>query len=386
MRGSCALFYERLPRRGVFKSAPTAWACGDLHLENFGSYKADNRQVYFDINDFDEAALAPASWDLVRLLASLWVGADALGLSATDSATLAAAQLAAYADALALGRTGWVERDTADGLVRGLLDGLRQRSRPQFLDSYSQLQKPVKKRSGPHRVLRVDGKKALPASPQQRAAVTALIDRFALTQPEPGFFEVLDVARRIAGTGSLGVERYTVLVAGKGSPDDNHLLDLKAALPSSLPPVLADGAPRWDSQAQRIVALQQRLQAAPMAFLHALPLGGQTGGQATGAPTAEPTGVLRGLQPSQDRVTLDRRGQRLADIASVLCTMGRLLAWAQLRSASRQGAAGADELVDFGQRSKWRSKLLDAAQACALQVQADAHTFNQAYDDGAFNA
>ncbi len=47
-------------------------------MENFGSYKGDNRQVYFDINDFDEGALAPASWDLVRLLASIQCGADAL--------------------------------------------------------------------------------------------------------------------------------------------------------------------------------------------------------------------------------------------------------------------------------------------------------------------
>ena len=66
LRGTCHLFYAQLPQAGVFKSAPLAWACGDLHLENFGSYKADNRLVQFDINDFDEAALARASWDLLR--------------------------------------------------------------------------------------------------------------------------------------------------------------------------------------------------------------------------------------------------------------------------------------------------------------------------------
>ena len=64
LRGTCHLFYERLPTGGVFKSAPLTWVCGDLHLENFGSYKGDNRLVYFDLNDFDEAALAPASWEL----------------------------------------------------------------------------------------------------------------------------------------------------------------------------------------------------------------------------------------------------------------------------------------------------------------------------------
>ena len=59
LRGTCHLFYARLPSHTLFQRAPLAWCCGDMHLENFGSYKADNRLVYFDINDFDEAALAP---------------------------------------------------------------------------------------------------------------------------------------------------------------------------------------------------------------------------------------------------------------------------------------------------------------------------------------
>src|SRR5439155_13621635 len=76
LRGTCHLFYDRLPQDGLFRSAPLTWICGDLHLENFGSYKGDNRLVYFDVNDFDEAALAPASWDIVRFLTSVLVGAD----------------------------------------------------------------------------------------------------------------------------------------------------------------------------------------------------------------------------------------------------------------------------------------------------------------------
>src|SRR5712671_315 len=51
--------------------APLVWVCGDLHLENFGSFHGDDGRANFDVNDFDEAALAPASWDLARLLTSL---------------------------------------------------------------------------------------------------------------------------------------------------------------------------------------------------------------------------------------------------------------------------------------------------------------------------
>src|SRR4051812_17715226 len=63
-RGTCHLFYEDL--KGVdLPPSPLSWICGDLHLENFGSYKGDNGLVYFDLNDFDEGVLAPASWELV---------------------------------------------------------------------------------------------------------------------------------------------------------------------------------------------------------------------------------------------------------------------------------------------------------------------------------
>jgi uncharacterized protein (DUF2252 family) len=47
-------------------------------LRNGRSYKGDNRLVYFDINDFDEGVLAPASWDLLRMLASILVGRESL--------------------------------------------------------------------------------------------------------------------------------------------------------------------------------------------------------------------------------------------------------------------------------------------------------------------
>src|ERR1700712_3423208 len=66
-RGTCHLFYEDLAKAANFPASPNTWICGDLHLENFGSYTADNDLVYFDLNDFDESVLAPAAWELVRL-------------------------------------------------------------------------------------------------------------------------------------------------------------------------------------------------------------------------------------------------------------------------------------------------------------------------------
>jgi uncharacterized protein (DUF2252 family) len=73
LRGSCHLFYEQLPIACAFAvdAAPHAWICGDAHMENFGCYKGDNRLAYFDLNDFDEATLAPLTWDLVLKFTAL---------------------------------------------------------------------------------------------------------------------------------------------------------------------------------------------------------------------------------------------------------------------------------------------------------------------------
>jgi len=373
MRGTCHLFYARLARAGGLGAAPPAWCCGDLHLENFGSYRGDNGLVHFDVNDHDEAALAPAHWDLLRLLSSLEVAAASAALGRArrpDGVALARTLLQAYAQALALGKSYWVERDTATGPVRALLERVRERDRAKFLDARTQPH--GKSKSSPGRRLRIDTGKALPASRAQRAIVEGGLATFARAQPDPRFYEPLDVARRIAGTGSLGVERYVVLV--RGGPDGLHLLDLKHALPSSLSPRLG-AQPRWPDEAQRIVALQQRLQAVSMARLHALKVAGRPF-------------VLRELQPSEDRVALDGLGRGGKDMTQFAATLGRLLAWAQLRSAGRQGSATADALIDFAQRKllrpKGEARLLEAARASAEQVLADARRYAEAYDDGAF--
>ncbi|MFC5476355.1 DUF2252 domain-containing protein [Paraherbaspirillum soli] len=364
LRGSCHLFYDRLPSSDLFKSAPLAWICGDLHLENFGSYKGDNRLVYFDMNDFDEAVLAPASWELVRFLTSVLVGADTLSATAAEALVLCQSFIDAYAAALAQGHMRWVERDTAQGIVGDLLNSLRQRQRPHHLNRRTE-------RKGKQRILRLDGKKALPVGAKQRARITAFMQQYAAQQPDPDFYQVLDVARRIAGTGSLGVDRYVILVHGKGSPDGNYLLDLKQALPSALLPHLKVAQPKWKSEAHRVVELQRRCQAVSMAFLQPVMVG-------------KTSYVLRGLQPSEDRVTLDRPSHTMQELQRAIGTMGKIVAWDQLRSAGRQGSASADELIDFGQRKKWKRQLMDMALDCAAQVHKDWLTYCRAYDDGDF--
>ncbi|HQS03639.1 MAG TPA: DUF2252 family protein [Halothiobacillus sp.] len=112
LRGTCHLFYDRLPHELMLDEAPATWVCGDLHLENFGSYKGDNRLTYFDLNDFDEAALAPCTWELVRCLTSILVGAHSLSIKRPEALALCDRFLEGYTTALASGKARWIERDT----------------------------------------------------------------------------------------------------------------------------------------------------------------------------------------------------------------------------------------------------------------------------------
>jgi uncharacterized protein (DUF2252 family) len=344
LRGACHLFYDQIPDSALFGDAPLAWCCGDLHFENFGSYKGDNRLVYFDINDYDEAALAPVTWDLIRLLTSIQCGADALNATRAEALAVSQSCVDGYRSALSNGKPLWVERDTSGGLVHTLLTALESRKRADFLDKRTI-------RKGGERCLKLDGAKALQASDSQKKSVIAFINRFAGEQPNPKFFRVLDIGRRIAGTGSLGVVRYVVLVEGKGSPDGNYLLDIKEARPSAMVPHLTRlgiKQPTWTDEASRVVTVQKRMQAVDHAFLHAVKL--------DGLPC-----ILRGLQPSEDRVAIGEWGEKLDRLKEVVTTMGHILAWDHLRASGRSGSARADELIAFAQRTDWAKDMQGAA-------------------------
>ena len=363
LRGTCHLFYEDWPKRSALNAAPRTWISGDLHLENFGSYKGDDRIIYFDINDFDEAVLAPCTWELARFATSVLVAAQDYRIAAKQAGALCRTFLDAYASALARGKARRVERLVAEGMVRDLLDGVLHRSRRELLD------KRTERRS--KRRLRFD-RRALPATAQQQRMVAACLRAYGRGKDDPGFFRVLDVARRVAGTGSLGVQRYVALVEGKGSPDDNYLIDLKEARSSALAPYVPCKQPRWPNEAGRVVRIQDRMQCAAPALFDAVTIGGTDF-------------VLRELQPSEDRLAFESR-MKIDRLTSVMRTMGYVTAWSQLRGAGRQGSAIADELIAFAGKSGWQRDVLDYAKSYAKQVDADWKAFRRAAAEGLVSA
>jgi uncharacterized protein (DUF2252 family) len=356
LRGTSHLFHEDWPAEPLLDRAPLAWICGDLHLENFGSYKGDNRLTYFDLNDFDEATLAPCTRDLARFVTSVLVAARGLKLKERDGTTLAKRFLSSYREALAEGKARWVERQTAEGMVRALLREARYLTRKRLLDMRTKV-------VGKSRRIRL-GKRALPVSAADRKKVERIIEKLASGESNPAFYTPVDVARRVAGTASLGLERYVLLVEGRGAPDKLAILDLKQAIPPSLPTSATSSRVVWSSEAQRVVSIQQWVQAVPPALLHPVRAGTRSY-------------VLRELQPTQDRLSLEAWDRTLRQLEGVMVTMGQVVAWSHLRSGGRQGSANADQWIAFAEEKAWEAAILEFAMGYGRHVERDWAEFTE---------
>ncbi len=363
-RSACHLFYEDLPINSWFKKAPLVWICGDLHVENFGNYKADNRHVYFDINDFDEAVLAPCTWEIARLLTSIFVSTETYAVGLQVAEKLAQKFLNSYIKTISEGKAYWMGEDTAPPVIEDLLSRKNQVKRRDLLEERTIFDQDKQLRS-----LKIDFKKAKPISDQQRRKVTSFMEAFAAEQPNPQFFKLLDVAQRIAGKGSLGIERYVLLVEGKGSPDGNYLLDLKKSFPSSLANYTIWAQPKWQSEGDRIVAIQKRLQAIPIAFLHSVTID-------------KDSFVLRELQSTQsptDHLKIEKWDDKLEESEQLMQSLGQVVAWAHLRSSAKQGSAIVDQLIDFASKSKWKTEVMEYAKKYSQQVHQDWKEFCRNY-------
>lgn len=354
-RGTCHLFYQALPTSITQVSAPQVWICGDLHLENFGTYKGDDRQIYFGINDFDEGVLAPCTWDIVRLVTSLFIATGDLNIDPVDATRLAQTYLKNYETALSTGRIRAIVADNAHGIVEDLLLNLSQRKRLDLLAERTELIKE-------HRRLRFNEEKILEIDKQQQQRVVEAINIWANTQVNPEFFKVLDVGFRIAGTGSLGLDRYLILVEGKGSPSHNYLLDLKEQQNSVLQPYLTTPQPNWVNQATRVMKVQQLVQSASPAIATAIELNGTSY-------------FLRELQPSQDKITLKAGKYSFDELSSLIEIMAQVTASTHLHGSGKSGAAIADDLIAFAHDSTWRTEILTYAHEYAKQVQLDYQDF-----------
>jgi uncharacterized protein (DUF2252 family) len=360
-RGTCHLFYQDWPRETPLNNAPTVWISGDLHLENFGSYRGDNRLVYFDINDFDEAVLAPCTWELARLLTSVLLSNLRLGINDAQAARLGQLLVHTYAQTLAKGQVFHVERATSTGLIHQLLYSLKKRSHKTFLAQYTV------KRGNQYR-LRADNNRTVALPADEYGTIKTLLENWQQKQHMPPFTEVIDVARHVAGLGSLGLPHYIILVQAKSTANSNFLLTLKEEAGSSLEPYAIIKQPHWRNEAERVITCQRRLQAVSPAMHHAVTGNGKSY-------------ILREFQAENQRVKIDTKNGKFSRIEKLITTLAKITAWDHLRSAGHQGASLPDVLIAFGERPDWQSQILSYAQEYAIKVKADHAEFKAAQTD-----
>lgn len=186
-----ATFYRWLQRWpeacGSLDAAPMVLGIGDLHVENFGTWRDADGRLVWGVNDFDDAGRAPYPADLVRLATSAWLAADA-GRVDLKPKRVCEALLEGYARGVREGGRAFVLAEH-NGWLREVVDW-QWRSPAAFW-------KKLQRRSEPST--------AVPDS--VHSALRALM-------PERGIRYVL--RRRIAGLGSLGRPRYVALAPWRG--------------------------------------------------------------------------------------------------------------------------------------------------------------------------
>lgn len=340
-RGTNHIFYEDLSKDN-FTSSPQCWICGDLHLENFGTFKGDNRLVYFDLNDFDESILAPVEWEIVRVITSIFLAFDSLKITDEEALKSAKKFLKTYSGIIAKGKPRYIEARIAKGIVKRFLTKVETRSDKKLFESRTVQKKGILKLSnGRNKQLVIDKK-------LKNALIEAFKPWMESNNAPPNNYKVLDVRFRLAGTGSLGVKRYVFLIEKITDKSKHMLIDMKQATASSLVPFVKIAQPQWESESERIITIQKVMQNTSPAQLSTLNFEGDSY-------------IMQEMQPTKDRINFKLIQNNFKEVCDVLEDMALISASAHLRSVGRKGACSADDLMEFGKEEIWHNKILDYA-------------------------
>jgi uncharacterized protein (DUF2252 family) len=265
---------------GTPKSGLRVQACGDCHVSNFGGFGSPERQLVFDINDFDETLRAPWEWDVKRLATSIvlagrqngdgehrcekavWVAVESYRQHMTEYANMPALEV-------------WYSQIEAGTLIAGA----KSKAAKKY---WEQIEAKAKLQTAEHVFPRITNVvKSLPRiidnppliyHPRQRIKlarrVREMFRRYRLTLPEErrviiDRYDIVDIARKVVGVGSVGTRcAIVLLMADQGDP---LFLQFKEALPSVLEPYA--GKSRYTYHGERVVTGQRMLQSASDIFL-----------------------------------------------------------------------------------------------------------------------
>lgn len=271
-RGSAAAMASDLANTPV--TGVNVQACGDAHADNFGGYASPERNVVYDVNDFDETLPAPWELDVKRLAASLVLGGREAGLE--DSSARAQAEIATSAYCAAL--SALVEMTTIDihyshlegnsylatigdptvrESVQEYLDRARRRTNQQAMRKWTEVRNGALRFREEPPILQHLSDQAVDRLHDRYNSYrqTLQVNRRRLLEQ----YRFRDAAHRVVGVGSVGLRSYVLLLEGRGEPDP-LFIQIKQAVSSVLTPYW--GPSGYSTHGERVVAGQRIMQAA----------------------------------------------------------------------------------------------------------------------------
>jgi uncharacterized protein (DUF2252 family) len=253
--------------------------CGDAHVLNFGLWATPERNLAFDLRDFDETLPGPFEWDVQRLATSLVIAARENG-QAGMARDAARAAVRGYRKHLAECAAGseldvWYDITHVDTLLdaftqpeaRELMHAriTRQASRNTSRVALEKLTEPYKghlriTERAPFRVHLADA---------ERTQAVSAYDNYLHSLRDPQHlllerFRLVDVARQVVGVGSVGMRIYLVLLEGRGG-DDPVFLQIKQASASVYEPLVAPS--EYENHGQRVIVGKRLMQSASDIFV-----------------------------------------------------------------------------------------------------------------------
>ncbi|MFD0345382.1 DUF2252 domain-containing protein [Kitasatospora aburaviensis] len=286
-RGAAAIMASDLA--GSPDSGIRTQLCGDAHMLNFRLLASPERQLVFDINDFDETLPGPWEWDVKRLASSLVIAARANGFEDAERAAIVGATVRSYREAMRRfagmhNLDVWYTRMDAERLrelaegrvsrhgLRGLDQAMAKARTRDSLQAFGKLTEvvgdQVRIAADPaarpaHRLpadvgaVRADD--ALPGAGRALRPTLSSDRRHLLSG-----YRLVDVARKVVGVGSVGTRCWIFLLLGRDD-DDPLFLQAKEADESVLAAHV--GASQYRNQGERVVSGQRLMQATSDIFL-----------------------------------------------------------------------------------------------------------------------
>lgn len=364
LRGSAIVMAHDLaqtPRTGI-----QTQLCGDCHLSNFGLYASPERALLFDINDLDETLPGPWEWDVKRLAASIFVAGRSNGFTDLDSRSAAITavrsyrvHMAEFADMRTL--DVWYSRVTVDDLLSLIANKqakkqaekqvarVRQRSSLQALTKLTEL-------VDDHRVFINNPPLVMRVTEDMLGAeVRTLFDEYTKTlrgaqRQVLDRFQVVDMAHKVVGVGSVGTRCFIVLLTGRDESDP-LILQVKEAEASVLEAHLQESV--YTHHGERVVRGQELMQAASDIFL-----GWMTGPRGRNFYWRQ----LRDMKGSVEVENLT---------STNLATYADLCGWALARGHARSSGNAVEIAAYLGASDRFDQAIASFAEAYANQTERD---------------